>query len=254
MNDLTGNTAVVTGASRGFGRGVAMALAQSGLKVVALARSGEALEDLSREAQAQQATGTVIPVAADVAEADVAERVLSEYRPQLLVLVAGASPHLAPLPSQSWEGFSRNWHVDVKQSFHWLQAALALPLAPGSTVLVFSSGAALRGSPMSGGYAGAKATQAFITQYAAGEADALGLELRFHTLFPTLSPTTDLGRAGTKAYAERAGMSEEAYREKMGPPLTPELVGERVLELARNDDHAGTARFMLSVRGLESLD
>ena len=49
-------------------------------------------------------------------------------------------------------------------------------------------------------------------------------------------------------------MSEEAYREKMGPPLTPELVGERVLELARNDDHAGTARFMLSVRGLESLD
>ncbi len=162
MNDLTGSTAVVTGASRGFGRGVAMALAQSGLKVVALARSGEALEDLSREAQAQQARGIVVPVEADVAEADVAERVLSEYRPQLLVLVAGASPHLAPLPSQSWEGFSRNWHVDVKQSLHWLQAALALPLAPGSTVLVFSSGAALRGSPMSGGYAGAKATQAFI--------------------------------------------------------------------------------------------
>lgn len=40
---------------------------------------------------------------------------------------------------------------------------------------MISSGAALAGSPLSGGYAGAKATQRFITAYAQGEANRAGL-------------------------------------------------------------------------------
>jgi hypothetical protein len=44
----------------------------------------------------------------------------------------------------------------VKGALYWMQAAFNLPLAPGARVLAGSSGAALQGSPLSGGYAGAK--------------------------------------------------------------------------------------------------
>ncbi len=43
------------------------------------------------------------------------------------------------------ETFSANWNVDVAQAFHWTRQALRHPLAPGSTVIAMSSGAALGG-------------------------------------------------------------------------------------------------------------
>jgi hypothetical protein len=42
----------------------------------------------------------------------------------------------------------------VQHAFHWIREALLLPLRPGSTVVAMSSGAAVAGSPLSGGYAG----------------------------------------------------------------------------------------------------
>ena len=47
--DLNGATVVVTGASRGFGRATAVALAESGAQVVGVARHRSGLEDLQRE-------------------------------------------------------------------------------------------------------------------------------------------------------------------------------------------------------------
>ena len=66
---------------------------------------------------------------------------------------------MRPLQYQTWETFSVNWHTDVKIAFTWLREALLKPLPPGSRVVVVSSGAAINGSPASGGYAGSKATQ-----------------------------------------------------------------------------------------------
>jgi len=60
------------------------------------------------------------------------------------------------LDQLSWEDFTAPWESDVKAGLYWLQAAVNLPLEPGSRVLVVSSGAAESGSPMSGGYGGAK--------------------------------------------------------------------------------------------------
>src|SRR5947208_967747 len=82
-------------------------------------------------------------------------RLIDEYRPRTLVLCAGAIPTAAPLQNQTWETFSENWDVDVAQAFHWSRAALLRPLTPGSTVIAISSAAAIGGSPVSGGYAGA---------------------------------------------------------------------------------------------------
>jgi hypothetical protein len=63
-------------------------------------------------------------------------------------------------------------------------------------VVVVSSGAALNtaGSPLSGGYAGAKATQRFITPYAQDEAKRACLDITFTTLLPRFAPMTDVGR------------------------------------------------------------
>src|SRR5206468_12873946 len=138
---------------------------------------------------------------------------------------AGASPLMRPLQHQTWETFSVNWHTDVRIAFHWLRESLLKPLQPGSRVIVVSSGAALAGSPLSGGYAGAKATQRFITAYAQEEAKRAGLDITFTAVLPRITPLTDLGRPAVQAYAARAGQTEDEYMQQMGPPVTPEVAG-----------------------------
>jgi len=225
MSDTT--TAVVTGASRGFGRAIATALVAAGTNVIGVARGEQALG----EAREELGDGFT-PVAADATDPAVAQALIHTHRPGLLVLNAGATPHVAPLAEQTWETFSRNWHTDTHHAFEWLKAALREPLAPGSVVIVISSGAALRGSPLSGGYAGAKATIRFIAGYAADEAERAGLGIRFVTLFPQLTPATGLGAAGVAGYAERQGVTTEAFVDGLQPILTPDQLAKTVTELA----------------------
>ena len=168
-NEVKGATALVTGASRGFGRAIAAALDGAGAAVVGVARDGSGLDELRAELG-----DSFIPVSADAADPTVAGQLIDAYRPTILVLNAGAAPLSRPLQQHTWQTFSRNWDVDVQQVFHWLREALLVPLAPGSTVITMSSGAALRGSPLSGGYAGSKATIRFITSYAAAESERGG--------------------------------------------------------------------------------
>ena len=227
--ELSGSTALVTGASRGFGRGVAIALAGAGANVVGVARDRAALEEV-RALVGDRFT----PVAADAADPNVAGMLIDAYNPRVLVLAAGVPPLSRPLHRQTWETFSSTWNVDVRQVFHWLREALLRPLAPGSVVVAFSSGAALRGSPLSGGYAGAKATIRFISGYAADESQRAGLGIRFISVLPQLTPATDLGAAAVAAYAERQGMDVASYTESLGPALTPDLVGKAVLDLVES--------------------
>ena len=227
MTKLEGTTALVTGASRGFGRATAVALHQAGADVVAVARDPERLAGLRDELG-----GSLVTVAADVTDPVVAGTLLDRYRPRTLVLNAGAAPLMRPLHHLTWEAFGRAWEVDVKQAFGWVREALLMPLGPGSTVITMSSGAALAGSPMSGGYAGAKAAIRFLTGYAADESERAGLGIRFVSVLPQLNPATDLGAAAVAAYAARAGVSVEEHVKKMGPVPRPDEVGARLAELA----------------------
>jgi NAD(P)-dependent dehydrogenase (short-subunit alcohol dehydrogenase family) len=68
------------------------------------------------------------------------------------------------------------------------------PLDRGSSVIALSSGAALRGSPLSGGYAGAKATIRLLAEFAAQEAARGKLDIRFAALLPSITPLTGVGR------------------------------------------------------------
>jgi NAD(P)-dependent dehydrogenase (short-subunit alcohol dehydrogenase family) len=177
--------------------------------------------------------------------------VIREHRPGLLVLNAGVAPHMAPVHEQTWETFSRNWNVDTRQAFTWMRAALLAPLAPGSVVVAMSSGAVLAGSPLSGGYASAKAAIRYIRGYAADEAQRAGLDIRFVTLLPQLTPTTALGAAGVAGYAARQGVDPETFAERLQPILTPDQVAKAVVELA-GDAESG-ADYQVSGAGLRQI-
>ncbi|HEY5358604.1 MAG TPA: SDR family oxidoreductase [Streptosporangiaceae bacterium] len=246
-DQLSGTRALVTGASRGFGRGVATALAQAGASVTGIARNHMRLAGLQEELGDR-----FTPVAADAADPVTAGQLMDRYQPQLLVLAAGAAPLSRPLDQQTWQSFSRNWEVDVQQVFHWSREALLRPLEPGSVVIAFSSGAALHGSPLSGGYAGAKATIRFIASYAAEESERNGLGIRFVSVLPQLTPATELGAAAVAAYAARAGMDVAGFLATRGPALTPDQAGQAVLDLAA-DSAASSGAYLLSAGGLKEL-
>jgi NADP-dependent 3-hydroxy acid dehydrogenase YdfG len=242
---LVGTTAIVTGASRGFGRAIAAALSGAGVSVVGVARSSAQLDELRDELGP-----TFTPVAADAADPAVAGRLIDEHRPHTLVLCAGASPTMVPLQEQTWDSFSQTWNVDVAQAFHWIGHALRRPLEPGSSVIAMSSGAAVKGSPLSGGYAGAKATVRFIADYAAIESKRAGLGIEFLSVLPSLTAATELGAKAVAAYAGRQGVDVDTFLKAGQPALTAEQVGQSVLTLA-GGEHAGA--YLLTAAGLSQL-
>ncbi|OMB97974.1 SDR family oxidoreductase [Mycobacterium colombiense] len=244
---LADTTAIVTGAGRGFGRAIAAALVAAGARVVGVARTRSQLEEVRTELG-----DAFTPVVADAADPATAERLIDEYRPRTLVLCAGATPPMLPLQEQTWETFSENWNSDVAQAFHWVRHALLRPLAPGSSVIVMSSGAALNGSPLSGGYAGAKATVRFITSYAGIEAQRARLGIGFTAVLPRLTPATALGAAAVAAYANRQGLDVDAFVQASGPALTAEQVGKSVLEIATGEA-TGQDAYLLTSAGLSPL-
>ncbi len=249
-NGLSDKTTIVVGASRGLGRGIATAFAQTGAPVSTVARTATALDDLA------SAAGDIKPEVADATDATVAGSLLDRYDPDTVILVAGATPHMRPLQQQTWETFSVNWETDVRITFHWLRAALLKPLRPGSRVVVISSGAALNlnGSPLSGGYAGAKATQRFITAYAQDESNSAGLGITFTTVLPQFAPLTGVGKPAVAAYAAQAGLSIEKFlATRPAPPLTPEIAGDAIVELVQAETAHLAPSYVLHGGGLHKL-
>jgi NAD(P)-dependent dehydrogenase (short-subunit alcohol dehydrogenase family) len=241
----TSGVALVTGGSRGLGRGIVEALAAK-MRVVALAREGGRLASLAKEIGVET-------FSADVADASACGRILQEVQPDLLVLCAGAAPLLRPIHQQTWETFSENWNVDTKSTFNWVRDALLLPMKSGSHVVVVSSGAALRGSPVSGGYASAKRAQWFIADYAAKESERLKLGIRFQCVLPALNPNTELGRPAVAAYAQREGITQEAFLERFGTLLTPAIAGKAILELHEDPSKWNQLAYQLGGGGLTSV-
>jgi NAD(P)-dependent dehydrogenase (short-subunit alcohol dehydrogenase family) len=229
--DITGRSAIVTGASRGFGRAIAVALSKAGAQVTG---------------------GSFIPARADAADPVVAGRLIDEHQPTILVLNAGAAPLSRPIQRHTWETFSQNWDVDVRHAFGWVREALLAPLPPGSVVVTMSSGAALRGSPLSGGYAGSKATIRFLTSYAAAESARGELGIRFVSVLPQLTPATRLGAAAVAAYAARQGTDVPGYLAAAGPTLTAEQVGSAITELITDPGQDRDA-YLLTAGGLSQL-
>ena len=153
-------SAVVIGGGSGVGRSTVLALVAAGAHVRVVGRHAAPLERVRQDATGP---GAVTVTALDATDGPAMDHLIREVDPDLVVVSAGARARLALVHEQTWESFSRNWEVDTRSTFHWLHEVLRLPLKPGSHVIVVSSGAAVKGSPASGGYAPAKRAQWFLT-------------------------------------------------------------------------------------------
>lgn len=230
-------TAVVTGAGRGFGRAVSAALVAAGVHVVGIARDESRLRGVQAELGAN-----FTPIAADATAEALAHSTIRDHRPNLLVLNAGVGALMRPVQEQTWDSFSRNWNTDTRHVFAWTRAALLAPLAPGSVVVSLSSAAALLGSPLSGGYASAKQAIRYLRGYAAEESKRADLGIRFVTLLPQLTPATDMGEMAVAAYADRNGVDQATFVAGLSPILTPDQIAKTVLEIAADPGSAAEYR------------
>jgi NAD(P)-dependent dehydrogenase (short-subunit alcohol dehydrogenase family) len=244
-------TAIVVGGGSGVGRAAVMGLTAAGRRVWAVGRDRARLDQLSREVTGP---GEVLTRDFDATDGAAMDRLIDEADPDLLVLSAGARPRLAPVPEQSWESFSAPWNTDLKIAFQVGQTALRRPLRPGSLVIIVSSGAALVGSPMSGGYAGAKRMQMFLAGDLQRAADAAKLGIRFLALVPKqVLAQSELGAAVADAYAKLGGITPEKFMERFGTPLTPQAVGRTIVDIARGQLRPEGPVLGLSGTGAEAL-
>ena len=246
--DLSGRRVLVVGATRGLGRGIAAALAKAGADVSGIGRDADAVRGLEGD--------SIHGICGDATQSGFLGKILSRVEPNVVIQAAGASPLLRPLSQYSWEALSEPWHTDVKLTFEVLREGLHGSLGKGGQVVVFSSGAAKNpgGSPLSGGYAGAKQTQRFLCRYAAQEAREREVDLKVQCILPQLNPNTDLGRAAIKAYAHQAGVDEAAFVKKRfgDQPLSPAVAGRALCELLSGSE-ADSPELMLSGQGLTPL-
>ena len=246
MPQLTNKNVVVIGGSGGVGRRIVEAGIRNGARVLAVARQEAPLRQL-----VQQVPG-VETLSLDAADEGAPAKVFEVLQPDILVVSAGAFPPTAPLFKQNWREFAVNWETDVKIAFHFCKAALSRPLPAGSSVILIASGAALAGSPNSGGYAGAKRTQIFMANYSQKESDRLGLTLRFMALAPRIMPDTELGKHAVAGYSRYLGISEADFVQSMAAPPSALDVATAVVELATNPDQAKGKVFIVSGKGLEA--
>jgi len=245
MFRLAGKTLVVIGGSRGVGRRVAEYSARQGAQVLAVARREAALRQL-----AQDLPGIKV-LALDATLPNAPSKVFEVLVPDILVLSGGAIPMAAPLHEQSWQDFTVNWESDVKIAFHFCKTALSRPLPAGSSVILIASSAALAGSPLTGGYAGAKRTQMLIASYSQKESDRLGLGLQFVVLAPGIMPETEFGKLAVDGYARYIGMSTKDFIRAMASPPTQSDVANAVVELAADAYQSKGKMFIVTEKGLE---
>ncbi|MGE0116352.1 MAG: SDR family oxidoreductase [Dongiaceae bacterium] len=106
---IAGRTAIVCGASKGLGKGCALALAKEGVRIVLNARAAEALKRTAQEIRAVTG-GQVTPVAADVTAADGRAALIRVCPdPDILITNAGGPP---PGDFRDWD--EADWHRAVQ--------------------------------------------------------------------------------------------------------------------------------------------
>jgi NAD(P)-dependent dehydrogenase (short-subunit alcohol dehydrogenase family) len=241
MKNLQGRRVLITGGSRGLGLAMVEALLARGAKVTVIARDRAGLTDVERlGADGMQG---------DATDAALMDGLVADLQPAVLILNAGATPHMGAIDEQSFDSFSVVWNTDVKAALHGVQAALKTPMPKGSRVLLVSSGAAMvlslpairpEALRLSGGYIGAKRVIWLMAHNANSLAQERGLELHFQVLLPLqLVGDTSLGHTVAAAYAERDGTTVEDHLiKRYGKPLLPKQYGEDVADVLTDPRYA----------------
>jgi glucose 1-dehydrogenase len=176
--DLSGRTAVVTGASSGIGRAIAEAMAEAGANLVLVGRDSARLQEAVEAAEARGSE--VATVTAELTANDVAKTIVDTTLQQfgalnILVNCAGIfEPQ--PFETQPLESFDRQMAVNVRAPFALTQAALP-HLRPDGAVVNISSIAGYAGFPQSAAYCATKGAVELMTRALATELGPQGVRV-----------------------------------------------------------------------------
>ncbi|CAN5294199.1 3-oxoacyl-ACP reductase FabG [soil metagenome] len=178
---LSGKIAIITGASKGIGRAIALAFAAAGGTVVLAARKPDALDRAAEELTRSGAAA--LGVSTDVSDPDqvsrLVERTVEAFGTvDILVNNAGAAPFLSPVEEIRLDGFEKYFRVNFMGAVHCTRAVGPILLAKRSgCVLNISSVAAFVASPGLAYYASAKAALIGFTKTVAGEWASAGVRV-----------------------------------------------------------------------------
>jgi NAD(P)-dependent dehydrogenase (short-subunit alcohol dehydrogenase family) len=178
---LQGKIALVTGASRGLGEGVARELARQGAGVMLMARDGDMAGTVAREIAA--AGGRAEAIACDVSDYPSVERAVADTRQRLggldiLVNNAGVIEPIASLADSDPAAWARNIQINLIGAYNVVRATIdGMMRQGGGTIVNVSSGAAYR--PLEGwsAYCAGKAGLAMMTRSIALETPGRGLRV-----------------------------------------------------------------------------
>jgi NAD(P)-dependent dehydrogenase (short-subunit alcohol dehydrogenase family) len=189
--DLTGKTALVTGASRGIGAEIAVALARQGADVAVNSRNAEALEKVAAEIGELGRRAVVLP--ADVTDVEsirgmVAGAIDGLGHVDVVVNNAGGTAFMVPFTQLRFAGWEKVMRLNVESVVHVLQAVAPHLLERGSgSVVNVASVAGLGATPALSPYGASKAALISLTRSLAVEWASSGV--RVNALCPGWTAT-----------------------------------------------------------------
>jgi NAD(P)-dependent dehydrogenase (short-subunit alcohol dehydrogenase family) len=173
MFSLEGKVALVTGASRGIGRSIAIGLAEAGADVALASRNEQDLETVAKEIEAFDRSALVIPT--DVTDRDQIEAAIEKAESelgtlQILVNNAGGTRFMSPLTNLRPEGWTKMLSLNLDSVFHASQLAAQRMVANGGgSIIQISSVAGIIGAPSLSFYSAAKGAVRLFSQAVAKE-------------------------------------------------------------------------------------
>lgn len=187
MNDLKNKNALITGAGKGIGKAVAIALAKEGVNVILMARTQSDLDEVAKEVNALGVKSlTVIADVADITSVNTAvERALGEFKTiDILVNNAGVAAFgkFLELEPVAWENIIK---VNLMGTYYVTRAVLPNMIERQTgDIINISSTAGLAGNALTSAYSASKFAVLGLT-------DSLMQEVRKHNIRVTaLTPST----------------------------------------------------------------
>ncbi len=161
--DMTGQTALITGSSRGIGKAIALAMAECGASVIISSRKADACEAAAAEINEAVGREAAIVIPANIAdkaslEALVAGTIERCGRIDALVLNAASNPYFGPMEGITDDQFEKILRNNILSN-HWLvtMVAPAMRARKNGSITIISSLGGLKGSTVIGAYCVSKA-------------------------------------------------------------------------------------------------
>jgi NAD(P)-dependent dehydrogenase (short-subunit alcohol dehydrogenase family) len=189
---LDGQVALVTGASRGIGKAIARALAESGAQVVLSSRKQDALEAAAAEIDGETSVFAANAGDPDQAAAAVAHTIEAFGRVDVLVNNAATNPYMGPSIDIDLPRYDKTWDVNLRGPLVWTQECWkAWMRTNGGTVVNIASIGGMSVEPSIGIYNTTKAALIHLTKVLAAD---LSPGVRVNAIAPGLVKT-DMARA-----------------------------------------------------------